>query len=62
MPTIDAPHTAFERACLYLIYPYFAEYCAVSEFDKKKGFGVDIEGGGPGGHSVFYLNGACRER
>ena len=31
-----------------------------SEFDEKKGFGVEIESGGPGGHSVFYLNGACR--
>jgi hypothetical protein len=44
------------------IYPYFAEYCAESEFDKKKGLGVDIDSGGPGGHSVFYLNGACRVR
>jgi hypothetical protein len=43
-------------------YPYFAEYCAVSEFNKKKGLGVELEGGGPGGHSVFYLNGACRVR
>ena len=42
------------------IYPYYAEFCAVSEFGKKKGFGVDLDSGGPGGHAVFYLNGACR--
>ena len=42
------------------IYPYYFEFCAVSEFDKKKGIGIDIDSGGPGGHSVFYLNGACR--
>ena len=56
----DAPHTALNERLYTSIYPYYAEYCAESEFDKKKGFGVDIEGGGPGGHSVFYLNGACR--
>ena len=44
------------------IYPYYFEFCAVSEFDKKKGIGIDIDSGGPGGHSVFYLNGACRVR
>jgi hypothetical protein len=52
--------TALSERTYAAIYPYYAEYCAESEFDKKKGFGVDIEGGGPGGHSVFYLNGACR--
>ena len=57
-----APHTAVDERVYASFYPYFAEYCAVSEFDKKKGFGVDLEGGGPGGHSVFYLNGACRVR
>jgi hypothetical protein len=58
----DAPRTTLDESVYAAIYPYFAEYCAVSEFDKKKGLGVDIEGGGPGGHSVFYLNGACRVR
>jgi hypothetical protein len=57
-----APHTAVDERIYAAFYPYFAEYCAVSEFEKKKGFGVDLEGGGPGGHSVFYLNGACRVR
>ncbi len=42
------------------LYPYYAEFCAVSQIDKKVGFGADIRGQ-PGGHSVFYLNGACRD-
>ncbi len=54
------PVTATDEHVYTSIYPYYAEYCAESEFDKKKGFGVDIDSGGPGGHSVFYLNGACR--
>src|ERR1700761_9815126 len=58
----QAPRTAVDERVYASLYPYFAEYCAVSEFNKKKGFGVDLEGGGPGGHSVFYLNGAWRER
>ncbi len=58
----QAPHTEIDERVYASFYPYFAEYCAVSEFNKKKGFGVDIEGGGPGGHTVFYLNGACRVR
>ena len=57
-----APRTMIDEREYTAIYPYFAEFCAVSEFNKKKGSGVDIEGGGPGGHAVFYLNGACRVR
>ena len=56
----EVPLTVVDERVYATVYPYFAEYCAVSEFSKKKGFGVDLEGGGPGGHSVFYLNGACR--
>jgi hypothetical protein len=56
----EVPQTARDEAVYASVYPYFAEYCAVSEFDKKPGFGVEINSGGPGGHSVFYLNGACR--
>ena len=56
----QVPRSILDEHAYTALYPYFAEYCAVSEFNKKKGFGVDIEGGGPGGHSVFYLNGACR--
>ena len=42
------------------LYPYYVEFCAVSEIRKKPGSAVDIEGGGPGGHSVLYLNGVCK--
>ena len=55
-----ASRTTIDEPTYTSIYPYYAEFCAVSEFSKKKGLGVDIEGGGPGGHAVFYLNGACR--
>ena len=44
-----------------VLYPFFAELCAVSQIKKKPGFGVDTSGG-PGGHAVFYLNGVCRDR
>jgi hypothetical protein len=44
------------------LYPYYAEFCAVSEIVKKPGFGATIIGGGPGGHSVLYLNGVCRDK
>jgi hypothetical protein len=57
-----APYVAFDEHAYASLFPYFAEYCALSEFNKKKGFGVVLEGGGPGGHSVFYLNGVCRQR
>jgi hypothetical protein len=43
------------------VYPYYAEYCVASQLKKKKGLGVDIDSG-IGGHAVFYLNGACRDR
>ncbi len=39
---------------------YFAEFCALSQIKKRVGFGADIRGE-IGGHSVFYLNGACRD-
>jgi hypothetical protein len=58
----QAPRTTVDERVYASFYPYFAEYCAVSEFNKRKGLGVELEGGGPGGHSVFYLNGACRVR
>lgn len=41
-------------------HAYFAEFCALSQIKKKRGFGADIRGE-IGGHSVFYLNGACRD-
>src|SRR5262245_58935987 len=42
------------------LYPLYAELCAASQFRKRPGIPPAIEGGGFGGHSVLYLNGACR--
>jgi hypothetical protein len=42
------------------LFPYYAEFCALSELIKKPSHGTDIPSGGPGGHSVLYLNGVCR--
>jgi hypothetical protein len=44
------------------VYPYYAEFCALSEFNKLPGKGVDLDSGGPGGHSVLYLNGVCKAK
>ncbi len=44
------------------LHAYYAEFCAVSQILKKPGFGAEIRGGGPGGHSVLYLNGVCRDK
>lgn len=41
-------------------FPYYAEYCALSQIKKRPGFGATIRGE-IGGHAVFYLNGACRK-
>jgi hypothetical protein len=54
-----AQGTMDERAYT-AIYPWYAEFCALSEISKKQGFGAEIVPGGPGGHSVLYLNGVCR--
>ena len=40
-------------------HPYYLEFCALSEVQKKPGNGADIRGG-VGGHSTIYLNGVCR--
>jgi hypothetical protein len=42
------------------LFPYYAEFCALSELIKKPGHGIAITSSGPGGHSVLYLNGVCR--
>ncbi len=44
------------------LFPYYVEFCALSEIRKYPGSVVDIEGGGPGGHSVLYVNGVCKQR
>lgn len=59
--TFDVNATPSEEALYASLYPYYAELCAVSQIKKKPGFGADTSGG-PGGHSVLYLNGVCRDR
>lgn len=54
------PTTASEEAEYAALYPYYAETCALSQIEKKPGFGVDLSGG-VGGHDVLYLNGVCRK-
>lgn len=59
--TFDVTAPASDEQLYAWLYPYYAEFCAVSQIQKKPGFGPDTSGGW-GGHSVFYLNGVCRER
>lgn len=47
-----------EEAAYTTMYPYYIEFCALSEVQKIPGYGADIRGG-IGGHSTVYLNGAC---
>jgi hypothetical protein len=54
------PGDTLDEATYTSIYPWYAEFCALSEIDKKPGFGAEIVPGGPGGHSILYLNGVCR--
>lgn len=54
------PGDTIDEATYTSIYPWYAEFCALSEIDKKPGFGAEIVPGGPGGHSILYLNGVCR--
>ena len=60
--TYNLPPKTLNETEYTAIYPYYVEFCALSETRKKKGSAVDIEGGGPGGHSVLYLNNVCRVR
>lgn len=57
--TFDIAVPPSEERLYARLYPYYAELCAVSQIKKKPGFGADTSGGS-GGHSVLYLNGACR--
>ena len=45
------PEPAYEE-----LFPYYAEVCAVSRFDR-----LGVEHGGAAGHAVLYLKGACRD-
>lgn len=56
----NVPRDTTDEATYASLYPWYAEFCALSEISKKKGFGAEIVPGGPGGHSLLYLNGVCR--
>jgi len=57
----DVPEASGNEGAYSILYPLYVELCAVSQIKKKPGFGVDTSGG-PGGHTVFYLNRVCRDR
>jgi hypothetical protein len=57
---IPSPAPIVDEAAYTAAHPYYLEFCALSEIDKKPGYGADIRGG-VGGHSTIYLNGVCRE-
>jgi hypothetical protein len=48
---VRLPERAYEE-----LFPYYAELCAVSRFDR-----LGVERGGSAGHAVLYLKGACRD-
>ncbi len=61
------PRRAYESAAVKLrqkklrtLHPYYLEFCALSEIEKKPGYGFEVRGG-VGGHSTIYLNGVCRD-
>jgi hypothetical protein len=46
------PDTEYEK-----LFPYYVELCAASQFRSK----LTGEGGGPAGHAVLYIKGACKD-
>ena len=46
------PGTAYEK-----VFSYYVELCAASQFRSK----VTGEGGGPAGHAILYIKGACKD-
>jgi hypothetical protein len=60
--TLPIPATVShdDEAAYTAVDPYYLEFCALSEIQKKPGYGVNIISGGVGGHSTVYLNGVCR--
>src|SRR5215472_594817 len=46
------PDTLYEK-----LFPYYVELCAASQFRSK----VTGEGGGPAGHAILYIKGACKD-
>lgn len=57
--SFDVPGAAGNEPAYVERHPYYAEFCALSQIKKIRGYGADIRGE-IGGHAVFYLNGACR--
>src|SRR3954469_825776 len=53
--------TASEDEQYAMVFPYYAENCALSQLGKKPGFGADISSGF-GGHAALYLNRVCRRQ
>src|SRR5215831_3576111 len=39
------------------LFPYYVELCAASQFRSK----LTGEGGGPAGHAILYIKGACKD-
>jgi hypothetical protein len=58
LPISSTPAPTTPEAAYTTEHPYYFEFCALSEVQKKPGYGADIRGG-VGGHSTIYLNGAC---
>ncbi len=56
---IPTNEPVLSEAAYTSVHPYYLEFCALSEVQKKPGYGADIRGG-VGGHSTIYLNGVCR--
>jgi len=46
------PDTEYEK-----LFPYYVELCAASQFQSK----LTGEGGGPAGHAILYIKGACKD-
>ncbi|CAI9122038.1 hypothetical protein [Brytella acorum] len=57
-PDFHKPGPLRADAAYDALFPAWAELCAVSQISKIPGYGADIAGG-PGGHAVMYLQGAC---
>jgi hypothetical protein len=59
-PHFTVAESPSNEALYTSLFPYYAEFCALSELIKKPGHGIAIASAGPGGHSALYLNGVCR--
>ncbi|NVN09757.1 hypothetical protein HUK84_01090 [Nguyenibacter vanlangensis] len=57
-PDFNRPGPLRASAVYDALFPDWAELCAVSQISKNPGNGADTSGG-PGGHAVMYLQGAC---